>query len=241
MSMRLRISTSVAVTCFLVLACISVTPAQQQAAPTKFDSYADLPTDDEAARLDAFAEALRNQSHLRGYLIGYNQTNVAPGVFLRRLYGDQRYLVEMRGLASSRVVVIEGGYRERLTIELWLVPNDSTPPTPNPTSSPPANSGKRRLFDEECLECSPAVNLDLYGLSDGLKFYAEALRKNPRARGLIVVRPGQEIGARGTLAEARKAKRLLIREHRIDARRITINVARRRRDNVATAEMWILN
>jgi len=238
--MSLRTSTSVAVAGFLVLACISVTAAQQHGAPTKFDSYVHLPTDDEAARLDAFAEALRNQSQLRGYLIGYNQTNIAPGIFLRRLYGDQRYLVEMRGLDSKQIVVIEGGYRETFTIELWLVPNDSTPPKPTPTSSPPANPGKRRLFDEECLECSPAVNLDLYGLSDGLKFYAEALQKNPRARGLIVVRPGQEIGTRGTLAEARKAKRLLIREHRILASRITINVARRRRDNVATAEMWIL-
>src|SRR5687768_17336534 len=148
--MRLRTSTSVAVACSLVLACISVTAGQQHGAPTKFDSYVQLPTDDEAARLDAFAEALRNQSQLRGYLIGYNQTNVAPGVFLRRLYGDQRYLVEMRGLDSNQVVVIEGGYRETFTIELWLVPNDSTPPTPTPTSSPP-DPGKRRLFDEECL------------------------------------------------------------------------------------------
>src|SRR5882762_5187343 len=82
-----------------------------QTAPTKFDSYVDLPTDDEAAHLDLFQEALRKDGAVRGYLIGYNQISIPPGVFLRRLYGDQRYLVEMRGLDSNRVLVIEGGCR----------------------------------------------------------------------------------------------------------------------------------
>jgi len=216
------------------------TTAQRLNVATKFDSYANLPTDDEAARLDAFYEALRNQSQVRGVLIGYNQTTVAPGIFLRRLYGDRRYLVEMRGLDADRVVVVEGGYREKFTIELWLVPNESPPPTPTLASPPPVNSGKRLLFDEECLECAPAVGLDLYGLSDGLQFYANALKREPLARGLIVVRPGQDIGTRGALTEARKARRLLIREHKIDDSRIAISIARRRKDNVSTAQMWII-
>lgn len=210
-----------------------------QTAPTKFDSYVNLTTDDEAAHLDFFQEALLKDGAVRGYLIGYNQVSSSPGPFLRRLYGDQRYLVEMRGLDANRVLVIEGGCRKEFTIELWLVPNESKPPAPTPTcfERPP---GKRFLFDQECLECSPAVNLDLYGLTDGLKFYAATLRDNPSSRGLILVRPGQDVGPRGALSEGRKAQRRLIRDFKIPSRRITVKLARRRKDNVSSAEMWVL-
>jgi hypothetical protein len=102
----------------------------------------------------------------------------------------------MRGLPSDRVTVIDGGYRRTFTLELWTVSNDGSVPTPTPTVAGPTPS-KRELFDEECLECDAAVILDLYGLSDGLKFYADALRQHPNARGLIIVRPGQTVSMRG--------------------------------------------
>jgi hypothetical protein len=210
-----------------------------QTAPTKFDSYVNLSTDDEAAHLDLFQEALRKDAAARGYLIGYNQVSIPPGVFLRRLYGDQRYLVEMRGLDPDRVLVIDGGCRNKLTTELWLVPNKSKPPTPTPTcSQPPA--GERLLFDDECLECSPAVNLDLYGLTEGLKFYAATLLDNPLSRGLILVRPGEHLGTRGALSEGRKAMQRLTRDFKIPRRRINVRLARRRTDNLSTAEMWVI-
>ncbi len=229
----------IATTFAALILCAMVTTAQSASA-TKFDSYENLTTDDEAAHLDAFFEALRQQPNLRGYLIGYKQASVAPGVLLRRLYGDQRYLIEMRGVAPDRVVVIEGGYKQKSTIELWLVPNDAAPPTATPDAAPIQNTTKRYLFDDECLECDSAVNLDLYGLAEGIRFYADELQRNPGARAVIVVRPGEHLGVRKALGEARSAKRLLIRDYKIDAGRITINLARRREDNLSTAEMWIM-
>jgi hypothetical protein len=224
----------------LLLALIPACVVGQTTAATKFDSYGRLTTDDEAAHLDLFEEQLRTHPELRGYLVGYNQPTIAPGVFLRRLYGDQRYLVEARGLTPDRIAVVDGGYRSMFTFELWLVRNDQVLPAPTATSPPRESAGARELFDEECLECSPAVFLDLYAFSDGLKFYAATLQNNLPFRGLIVVRPGQDISARGALNRALKAKRLLIRTYKIDARRLTIKVARRRKDNMSTAEMWII-
>ncbi len=212
----------------------------QSASLTKFDSYGRLPTDDEAAHLDFFYNQLRDHANLRGYLIGYNQPSIAPGVFLRRLHGDKRYLVEMRGLPPDRVTVIDGGYRPTFTLELWTLSNDGSAPTLTPTLSRPTLP-KRELFDQECLECDAAVILDLYGLSDGLKFYADALRQHPNARGLIIVRPGQTVSTRGAMNRALNAKRLLVRAHSIDQRSLTIRIARRRKDNLSTAEMWIVN
>ena len=146
----------------------------------------------------------------------------------------------MRGVAPDRVVVIEGGYKQKSTIELWLVPNDAARPTATPDAAPIQNTTKRYLFDDECLECEPAVNLDLYGLAEGIRFYADELQRNPGARAVIVVRPGEHLGVRKALSEVRSAKRLLIRDYKIDAGRITINLARRREDNLSTAEMWIM-
>ena len=232
----MRLLTSI----ILIFALTPVVVCGQTAAATKFDSYGRLTTDDEAAHLDLFEEQLRTHPELRGYLVGYNQPTIAPGVFLRRLYGDQRYLIEMRGLPANRIAVVDGGYRSVFTLELWLVPNSLPLPTPTPTSPPPENAGARELFDEECLECSPAVLLDLYAFSDGLRFYSAALQNNLTSRGLIVVRPGQDISARGAFNRALKAKRVLIRSYKINASRLTINVARRRKDNLSTAEMWII-
>ncbi len=34
---------------------------------------------------------------------------------------------------SEKIVFIEAGFREKLTIEFWLVPLGAEPPKPNPT------------------------------------------------------------------------------------------------------------
>lgn len=212
----------------------------QAGSAERFDSYGRLPTDDEAARLDAFYEKLRTHPNVRGYLIGYNDDTGSRGTFLRRLYGDERYLVELRGLEANRLFTLDGGYREKFTIEMWLVPNGSLPPPPSPTVQSPAIGGRRYLFDDECVQCDPAVNLDLYGLSDGLKFYAAELKRLPAARGQIIVRQGARTYTRLALREAKHAKRLLSRDYGIDSNRIVITLGRRRKDGFVTTEMWII-
>src|SRR5258708_28987588 len=62
----------------------------QSTSTQKFDSYGELPTDDEAARLDAFREELRTHPNLLGYLIGYSPNTVSRGACLRTLYVGQR-------------------------------------------------------------------------------------------------------------------------------------------------------
>src|SRR5437763_603615 len=98
------------------------------------------------------------------------------GSYLRRIYGIHRYLTEARGIEANRVVVVDGGYKEKFITQLWLIPEGAEPPSPAPTiSQPPVSTSSAYKFDEECLNCAPAVGLYLYGLDEGLKFYAEAL------------------------------------------------------------------
>src|SRR5258705_8888078 len=82
--------------------------------------------------------------------------------------------------------------------------------------------------------------LTLYGLDEGLQFYAEALRKCSGARGLIIVRPDEDVSLRKVLNQARQAKSLLVKKYGIDAGRVAIKSARSRNDGTAVAEMWVV-
>lgn len=211
----------------------------QPDSPLHVDSYGQLSTDDEAGRLDFFYERLREQPGARGYIIGRNRASVPPGVFLRRLYGDQRYLIEKRGLDPDRISVVEGEYAREFSIDLWMAPNTG-PANVSALSTPRPLITQNQLFDDVCLTCEPAVDLDLDGLGEGLRFYGEALQQNLKARAVIVVRPGGYMRTRHVVRSARQAKLALVRDHQIDAARITIYLAPRQKNNLATAEMWII-
>lgn len=111
------------------------------------------------------------------------------GSYLRRIHGIAKYLTYTRGIETNRIAVIDGGYKEQFSTELWLIPEGANPPTPIPKlPQPSVNISSAYKFDEECLDCAEAVGLTLYGLDEGLQFYAEALRKYSGARGLIIVK-----------------------------------------------------
>jgi hypothetical protein len=191
----------------------------------KIDEYGDLPTDDEAAHLDLFADRLFKQPKVRGQIIAYSEPQTERGYYLRRIYGIGKYLTDARGIEANRVAVVDAGYSERFTTELWLIPEGASPPSPISKLAQPTESISAYKFDEECLDCSPAVDLYLYGLD---------------ARGVMIVRPDHDVSVRTALNEARKAKRLLVKRHGISANRISIKSARARNDGTATVEMWVV-
>lgn len=101
----------------------------------KDDEYGNLRWGDEKARLDNFAIELQNDPSVVGFLVGYGGRRSRRGEAARRLGRAKRYLVAARGIAADRVVTIDGGYREELTLELWANPKDA-PPAVSPTVDP---------------------------------------------------------------------------------------------------------
>ncbi|MBV9210237.1 MAG: hypothetical protein JOZ52_06390 [Acidobacteria bacterium] len=235
---------SMSLTAFIVCGLVAVkysSQAQTNVAGSKFDEYGDLPTDDEAAHLDALAVALSENSSARGYIIGYAAPDMKRGYFLRRIYGIGTYFSAYRGIAANRIVVIDGGYKEKFTTELWLIPEGAAAPTPAPTlPRPELNLSKAYQFDIESPENEEAVNLYLDGLGEGVRFYAEALRESPDAKSLIVIRPGTYVTRRKILKLAQEAKKSLVEKYGIEAQRITIRPAPRNAARAAVAEMWIV-
>jgi hypothetical protein len=101
--------------------------------PRKFDEYGNIRFNDEKARLDNFAIALQNEPGSQGYIIAYGGRRGTAGEAQARADRAKNYLVNTRGIDAGRLVTVDGGYREDLTVELWIVPTGATPPAASPT------------------------------------------------------------------------------------------------------------
>jgi hypothetical protein len=102
----------------------------------KFDEYSNIPFSDEKARLDNLAIHLRREPKLIGYIITYAGRQARAGEAKARAVRAENYLVSERGIEPERVVTVDGGYREKPRVELYLLPRDVSPPTPYPTVAP---------------------------------------------------------------------------------------------------------
>ena len=98
--------------------------------PRKSDEFGEIARNDEKARLDNFAILLQNEPGARGYVIAYAGRNSRSGEGRRRAERARDYLVSTRGLDASRIVIVDGGFRESAATELWIVPPGAEPPRP---------------------------------------------------------------------------------------------------------------
>lgn len=151
----------------------------------KFDEYGDLIQEDESVRLNAFEKDLAKDASARGYIVVYGGRVDPPGRAHRYASRAKNYLVSTEGIPSERIITIEGGQRDSLTVELWIVPSGAQPPVPNPSAGVQGNADEAWKYDEYTYgyEFSwnsyevPAVRLD---------GFAEWLRSHPNSKGYIV-------------------------------------------------------
>ena len=92
------------------------------------DRYTNIPRDDEKARLDNFAIQLQNEPSAKGYIVVYGGPRTNSAEKQKRIKRAQDYLVSTRGIDASRIVTMDGGSRDELAVELWVVPLGADPP-----------------------------------------------------------------------------------------------------------------
>ena len=100
---------------------------------SKFDEYGDQPFEDEKARLDNLAIQISLDPELKGHVIvyaGQKATVAQAQIHANRI---KNYLVSVRELDPKRVSVVDGGYREDFTVQLYVIPSVVGPPEPTPT------------------------------------------------------------------------------------------------------------
>jgi hypothetical protein len=125
--------------------------------PRKIDEYGNIRFNDEKARLDNFAIELQNDPTAQGYLVCYGGRRGRTGEAQARCDRAKNYLVNQRNIDASRIVTVDGGFREELAVELWIVPSGATPPQATPNVDPsevrptraPARRGRRRGRDDD--------------------------------------------------------------------------------------------
>ena len=102
----------------------------------EFDVCCTCSFDDQKARLDNLAVELQNDPSSTTYIFAYGGRTSRVGQADRLGARARDYLVTLRGIDSSRIVVVNGGFREEDCVELWIVPSGATPPQPRPTVQP---------------------------------------------------------------------------------------------------------
>jgi hypothetical protein len=140
--------------CSTSASCSTAVTTRPQA--QKIDEYGNIRFNDEKARLDNYAISLQNDPTAQGYIICYGGRRGRAGEAQARCDRAKNYLVTTRGIDASRIVTVDGGYRESLTVELWLVPSGATPPSASPTvdpsevkTTPAPRRGRRRGRDDD--------------------------------------------------------------------------------------------
>ena len=128
----------------------TVIPPEDRERPSRqFDVCCSCSFDDQKARLDNLAVELQADPTTTTHVIAYGGRTSRIGQ--ADLLGSRArdYLVTNRGIDQSRIVVINGGFREEDCVELWIIPSGATPPQPTPTVGagdvrPPAPTPRRR-------------------------------------------------------------------------------------------------
>ncbi len=135
------ILTSVLCLCAVLLFCNGEVSAQ--ASPEMppivcflpFDTYKNIPTEDEEARLDNLAIYLLRDPEQVAYIYVYAGRLTCAGEAELHLKRIAHHLVKTRGIKPDRVILRDGGFREEETVELLLWPRVSEfdPPSATPT------------------------------------------------------------------------------------------------------------
>lgn len=111
-----------------------ITPIEKKViVAQEFDECNSCSLNDQKARLDNLAVELQNDPSTRAYIIAYGGRMSPLGQGQKLMSRAREYLVSHRGIDASRLTLVNGGFREEDSVELWLVPSGAAAPQPTPT------------------------------------------------------------------------------------------------------------
>jgi hypothetical protein len=102
----------------------------------EFDTCCSCSNDDLKARLDNLAVELQNDPSTTTYIFAYGGRTSPSGQAGRLLARTRDYLINDRGIDASRIIQVNGGFREEDCVEVWIVPRGATAPQPSPKVDP---------------------------------------------------------------------------------------------------------
>jgi hypothetical protein len=236
---------------FLLITLLYVTTLAQQRLSSDpparlIDSFGNVELSDLKARLDNFALELQNAPATKGFIVAYPASNQFPGWTLRRANASQEYLTTTRGLDAGRVAIINGGFRNESTFELWVIAPDadlsikpfdisltmSGQKTPLPFDRfPIVEHGDRNEYSDDDYSYYPESK-SLYAP------FIDILRHDPTLRGCVIAysAPHTKLGADRKLASRVKVE--IVKAYAIDVSRIAAFGGGRRKEKMV--ELWLV-
>ena len=220
--------------------CLITSPSATAQGPLpeakKFDEFGSLSTDDVQARLDLFAEQLRLNDKLRGFVVGYRSKTELPGSHLRKIFGYLDYLANSRGINPANLEVLDGGPAGKDATELWLAP----PGANKPASPVSARFSAPMRYDEvhTGANCEPEYTIELYEPWDALQFFASELANDPDLKGLLVVHPSSPRADRRALRLLNNSKTELLNRFNVPRDRLMTELQGQRA--CTTMTLWLV-
>lgn len=97
-----------------------------------YDTYTMLTWEDTRARIDSFVTQLEDRYTMRGFVIIYAGQGERRSKIIARANRIKTFISSMR-IDPKRIMVIDGGRRERPMIDFFLVPHNMPAPISSPT------------------------------------------------------------------------------------------------------------
>jgi len=119
----------------------------------KIDEFGKLGECEFGARFDNLLATLQNKTNAEGYIIFYQGKDVLPAEYGNNVNERRaRNHIAFRNFDSAHLTFVNGGFREEVSTELWIVPNGAEPPVPTDTIPKPIiPSSKTFLYDRNLI------------------------------------------------------------------------------------------
>ena len=101
-----------------------------------FDEFQLGPVDDALGRLDTYIIALVNEKRWTGYIVLYKGREMSSRRMSAYKTSIMRHVLHKRAVPPARIKLIDGGYRAKPEIELYLLTAGLSPPEPRATWTP---------------------------------------------------------------------------------------------------------
>jgi len=99
-------------------------------APIRFNEYGKVSVEEESAQLERLVDRLKNEPKYVAYIVIYAGRKSCLSEADWRANRIRRYLVDQKAIPKNRVEIIDGGFQDELTTELYLSPCNGCGPLP---------------------------------------------------------------------------------------------------------------
>ncbi len=156
--------------------------AQEKPNAVLVDEFERLPCNDFKGRLDNFYNGFSAEPNSKGYIVLFAETGaMRTNVFYE---GMIKGYFTRRKLDLDRLMFVRSSFLPKLTIQLWSVPEGTTPP-----AFPISEWSYKMAKNENAYKFTWQNDYDdMCPDVDGVKLYADFLKANPMVNGNIVIR-----------------------------------------------------